>query len=51
MIISALIDYFRSNYQETNEEKTEKKFIVSYLHCCYYIKTKRKKKRQKKIHK
>jgi hypothetical protein len=30
MIISALIDYFRSNYQETNEEKTEKQTLVSY---------------------
>jgi hypothetical protein len=25
MIISALIDYIRSNYKETNEEKNEKK--------------------------
>jgi hypothetical protein len=29
MIISALIDYFRSNYKETNEEKNEKTILVS----------------------
>jgi hypothetical protein len=31
MIISALIDFFRTNYKETDEEKTEKKTLVSYL--------------------
>ena len=30
MIISGLIDYFRSNFNETTEEKTEKKILVSY---------------------
>ncbi|CAF4551796.1 unnamed protein product [Rotaria sp. Silwood1] len=28
MVISALIDYFRSNYKETNEEKNAKKMLV-----------------------
>ncbi len=32
MTISALIDYFRSNYKETNEEKNEKKTLVRYQH-------------------
>jgi hypothetical protein len=30
MVISAVIDYFRSNYKETNDEKNEKKTLVSY---------------------
>lgn len=30
LAISALIDYFRSNYKETNEEKNEKKTLVSH---------------------
>lgn len=28
-IISALIDYFRSNYKETSEERNDKKALVS----------------------
>mgnify|MGYP006892784499 FL=1 len=31
MAISALIDYFRSNFKETNEEKTEKKQLVKHI--------------------
>jgi hypothetical protein len=34
MIISGLIDYFRSNYKETNEEKNEKQTLVSYQKFC-----------------
>ena len=30
MVISGLIDYLRSNYNETTEEKTAKKTLVSY---------------------
>jgi hypothetical protein len=29
IVISALIDYFRSNFKETNEEKNDKKTLVS----------------------
>lgn len=33
-VVSALVDYFRSHYKETNEEKNEKKNIVNVSFVC-----------------
>ncbi len=37
MVISTLIDFFRTNYKETDEEKTGKKTLVSYLSSLFLI--------------